>query len=233
MAEEKEENVEIPEGAIVFHMTPFGSVIDMTTESGRKLFHMASAPLGDVPFDGNSHNVNSFLDKCKERAVMIQCEPIFKFTKYNEDLSMFTNYASISVDECRALALNRYSIDNWHKQASYCMGLSIMASIDETVRRNVVPFRDSFEINAYADGPTLLRVILKCVYVDTSATVFNVRNNLASPTLNDFENDIQKLNRHIREQVATLQARGERAGTDISHVLLKAYKTSENETFVQ
>ena len=68
MAEEKEENVEIPKGAIVFHMTPFGSVIDMTTESGRKLFHMASAPLGDVPFDGNSHNVNLFLNRCKERA---------------------------------------------------------------------------------------------------------------------------------------------------------------------
>ena len=221
------------DGAIVFCMTPFGSVIDMSTESGRKLFHMAAAPLGDVLFDGKSHNVNSFLDKCKERAVMIQCEPIFRFNSHGENLSIFTNYTSSTVEEIKAQALVRYETDNWHKQASYCMGLSIMSSIDDTVRRTVVPFRDTFETNFYVDGPTLLRVILKCVYVDTSATVFNVRNNLASMTLNDFDNDILKLNRHVREQVATLQARGERAGTDIAHILLKAYKTSENETFIQ
>ena len=42
-------------GAIVFCMTPFSSVIDMSTESGRKLFHMAATPLGDVLFLMESH----------------------------------------------------------------------------------------------------------------------------------------------------------------------------------
>ena len=43
------------DGAIVFCMTPFSSVIDMSTESGRKLFHMAATPLGDVLFLMESH----------------------------------------------------------------------------------------------------------------------------------------------------------------------------------
>lgn len=216
-------------GPAGFSMTPFGANhVDMNTDAGRKLYQMATAPLGETKFDGSPHNVSSFLDKLKERTMTNNCSEIFSIGY----LTLFAHYAQITVDEVRAAAIVRHSVNNWQKQSSYWVGLAISGSITDEVRSSIIHFREKYEIAGYVDGPTLLRVLLEAAHIDTTATAFNIRNNLSTITLAAFDNDVKRLNEHVRQQIFTLQARGETNGTEIGHILIKAYATSENESFL-
>lgn len=81
-----------------FYMSPFGSsYVNRFSNEDRKLFSMATSPLGDTKFDGARHNISSFLDKIKERAIANSCMDIVEV----QCLTFFDNYAQLTIDQIR------------------------------------------------------------------------------------------------------------------------------------
>ena len=84
---------------------------------------------------------------------MIQCQEIVDVTKNGQTVNILSNYTGRSKDKSHNTIPNE-------RLAEASMGLSITSSIDDTLRRAIVRFQELWSVQNYADGPTLLRVIL-------------------------------------------------------------------------
>jgi hypothetical protein len=95
-------------------------------------------------------------------------------------------------------------------------------------------FSKQYTINGIASGVALLKLIIMESYIDTNATTKLLRERLSSldKYIVEIKSDIEKFNLYVKNQMGSLEARGETT-MDLLANLFKAYANASDREFKQ
>ena len=223
-------------GGTLFRLTPYGDVLDLSNDKDTKLFKSACDPF-ETSFNGEIKHVTPFIDKVKNRAKHIQCYSIFNVQMPNGNhMSLFDKWSTITKEEVRAAAANRWTTNNWAKQASYIMGKSILESLSEEFRARVIQGAEDYEMieagAKYNDGPCLLKRIFDLVFVQTDDEGFTIRDKILTMKLSDYDYNVIEFNAAMKDLTMHLKATEDEMGDKATkHSLIRAYNDAKNDTF--
>ena len=108
----------------------------------------------------------------------------------------------------------------------------LMNSLSKEATDTITIWKDDYFINGHPSGTLLLRVIIRESYIDTNASATAVREKLNSLDLymTTIDSDISKFNLYVKQQLATLAARGETTH-DLLTNLFKGYLACSDPIF--
>ena len=186
-------------------------------------------------------NFSVYQDNVQRRSQHIQCVPIFNVTRNGITESILTRYGQINTVDARSEAIQRWSNDDWLRQASYIMGKCILDSITEEFRSRVLRYESDYLItqpdgSTAPDGPlvhhtTICRIVSPATLY-TSQSAFETLQTMR-PVV--FKIDISEFNQAFIRQRRLLQASQGGAGlsndSNSIHYLIQAYKSVPCEEF--
>ena len=232
-----------PAQSQVFNIKPYGKIIDTSTKQGSELYGQAIKKF-DPFYDGSEDHLHTFIDKVKQRAGHLNCVKIFNVTQYNASGSrskrnIFDDYNSLTLQEVRDAATERWRTNTWLKQASYIMGTAMLNSLDQDFRSRVADHSEDYTIIednvACVDGSTLLKMIYTLVLPETGYSAFTLIQDLNSLNLEDYGNNIIELHKQVRRIVKRIRAskNGKKSIPDhtIVFYIMQAYEKARCDQF--
>ena len=227
--------------------------LNYSREADRKLFAKATAPI-DPPYDGQLADLRAFLTKVRTHAAKHAWTELVTISDAaGVPHNLITHYGQLTIEEVHADAINRYVTDeNRLKQNSHQMYLFLMASMADDMLNMVTANEDQYKIvtvtqaapanpgdpvpapvtHEMEDGPSLLKLIVNKVYLDTRATVTTIRTDLGRlvEKMHELGSDVTEFNKHVDLLVNALTARGETTQDLLTH-LFAAYQSTSDRDF--
>ena len=210
------------------------ALIDYSTSEGAKIYKANTEAL-DTKFDGNVKNLRVFLADAARHATAAGWDEITNVdTDGNGTMrSLFTQYGLIKEERVRAAAVVYIGNNDRAAQNAYQMYLFLYKSLDEAFKAKVLTKEDMFIVNRRHDGPSLLKLIVTEVKVQTRSTSSHIRQSLMS--LDKYmketaKSDISAFNRYVQECRDDLASYGEES-TDLLLYLFRAYQASSDAEF--
>mmetsp|Transcript_21623 Transcript_21623/g.36824 ORF Transcript_21623/g.36824 Transcript_21623/m.36824 type:complete len:423 (-) Transcript_21623:240-1508(-) len=232
--------------AIAFALTPALAVIgiiDLSTTSGHKLWKAGTAAL-PTEYDGTPQGLHLFLYELEHRAedfgwdrlVTIDIAPPGAVRRVYRNL--ITQHRTISLENVKANAVNYVAANNRDTQNSRMMLLCILASLDKDTRALMMTETEAFTITEgyppvrFKDGPTLLKVLLRKIHVETRATNFYLRQQMTKlpSKFIKLNYNVEKFNQEVSLLIYGLASGGEKS-SDLSGNLFAAYLSAKDRTF--
>ena len=122
-----------------------------------------------------------------------------------------SNYGEVDIDHLKQHDTTYIGQANRAAQDSAQLYNCLMNSLSKEATDTITIWKDDYFINGHPSGTLLLRVIIRESYIDTNASTTAVREKLNSLDLYmaTIDSDISKFNSYVKQQLATLAARGE------------------------
>jgi hypothetical protein len=232
----------IPPPPPVFALNPadlFGAgFADYATTEGRKDYERAIAPL--VPqYDGDQKGLKLFMHNISHKAhvngwtnTILTIPVVVAGVAINR--SILTQYGLITLEDVRAQAITYLGQNTRASQDSNNLKLFLDKSLGPDIMMRVLGQCNQYTVNGVEDGPSMLRVVLNLVGINSRATVSVIRRSLrALPTkMSELNSDILKFNEFVKEQTSELTARGETVD-DLMASIFEAYQAVDDEGFVR
>jgi hypothetical protein len=146
---------------------------------------------------------------------------------------LLTQHGQVTIEDMRAAAAVYLVQDCRAKQAA-CQLLTLLTnSLDKSIARKLMLRKAEYTVLGEQDGPTMLKVLIATVCIETRATVSCIRTALMvlPDKLQEFESDITKFNQYVTELVEGLTARGETEDNLLNNLFM-TYKKTGNPQFV-
>lgn len=208
--------------------------IDYNTKEGNKAYERAIEPLDPV-YDGRTKGLQMFIHQIKRQATICGwTHSILTIPVGNEQLPLLTKYGQITMQHIADHAATYMAIDGRAQQDAQNFKLFLDGSLDKDLMMRVLAQSDKYTINGQEHGPSMFRVILKIVGIETKATIAVINATLrALPAkLVELKNDVVMFNEYVTEQCSELTSRGQEPN-DLLYLLFEAYLTSTNKIFVE
>jgi hypothetical protein len=228
-------------GAPVFALTPAAlmgnaAFIDYNSKEGNKAYERAIEPL-DPPYDGSTKGLQMFIHQIKRKATIcgwtnsILTIPI---GNGNRPLSLLTQYGQITMQNLADHAATYMNNDCKAQQDATNLKICLDGSLDKDLMMRVLAQSDKYTINGQEHGPSMFRIILKIVGIETKATIAVINATLRTlpAKLVEVKNDIVAFNEYVTEQCHELTSRGQQPN-DLLYLLFEAYLTCTNKIFVE
>ena len=233
-----------PVPPIAFSLTPYNlgnTILDYRTPEGRKHYDRATQQLNEIKYDCQSDNLRSFLEDLGRRADAFGWStPTTGILQIPKDLNdptqghydLLANYGEIDFDHIRQHETNNVGQQTRSAQDSAQLYNCLMNSLSKEATDLITIWKDDYVINGHLSGVLLLRVIIRESYIDTNATATAVREKLSSLDMYmaTIDSDIGKFNSYVKQQLATLNARGETT-QDLLTNLFKGYLACSDPIF--
>ena len=224
-----------------FLLTPYqmNSIVDYRTSEGRKFYDKATSSVSNVPFDGSTDNLLTFLDDVTRRANEFGWDDegvgIFEVpddTTSTGYKSLLKNYGEFTLENIRNHEKTYITGVNRAAQDTVMLHNALMNSLSPEGKAKVIVWRNSYIINNIPSGLALFKVIIRESHIDSQATAASIRIKLSNldtyiPTIG---HDIGQFNRYVKRQIQALRARGEMTH-DLLTNLFKAYLAIPDKTF--
>jgi len=231
-AEEEEEEQQ------TFNLKPYGRVLDTTTKRGSELYNQAIKAF-ESKYDGNEGTFHNFMSKVKQRAGHLMCGGIFNVEENGKTYNLFEDYSSITTEMAKGTAMNRWRINDWHKQGSYIMGMAMLDSLEDEFRARLLTYQDDYTIMENdvpcVDGPLVLKQITRLVQPETGYSGYTLMSELQGLKLENYGYDLLKLHEAMKNLIlrirATKDGRESVNDTMIRYILLDIYDSARCEDF--
>ena len=214
-------------------------VIDYTTSMGAKIRKAAIEPL-DVPFDGKSANLQTFLKQVQDRARDSGWNDILTISdqaaENPQNRNLITQHRMLTIENVRAAAAAYIGHPVRNAQNSDMLYQFLDKSLSKEMRKTMMTERSKYEITAndvtYNDGPSFLKALLMKSQVETNATNFYLRETLQRlpEKISDMDDNIEDFNDYVSMQVTNLSAGGQ-TSTDLLVSLFLAYQRVKDRDF--
>jgi hypothetical protein len=210
---------------------------DYTTTEGRKHFERATEPL-DTPYDGSSKGLNMFIHQIKSKASVcgwtnsIMTMPTVANPHIN--LSLLVHYGQLTLDDVHAHALTYINQPVRASQDANNLKVFLDGSLGKDLMMRVVAQQERYTIQGVEHGPSMFRVIIGIVGIETRATIAVINATLRTlpAKMAELKGDVVTFNEFVMEQCSELTSRG-RQPYDLLFLLFEAYRTVENKPFVE
>ena len=227
-----------------FSLTPYNmgnNILDYSTPEGRKHYDRATEKLNEVKYDCQSDNLRSFLEDLTRRANAfgwsMQATGILQIPKVLNDptqgyYDLLSNYGEVDFDHLRQYESTIIGQATRAAQDSAQLYNCLMNSLSKEATDTITIWKDDYFLNDHPSGTLLLRVIICESYIDTNVSATAVREKLNSLDLYmaTIDSDIAKFNSYVKQQLATLAARGETT-QDLLTNLFKEYLACADPIF--
>ena len=152
----------------------------------------------------------------------------------NRPLSLLTQYGQITMQNLADHAATYMNNDCKAQQDATNLKICLDGSLDKDLMMRVLAQSDKYTINGQEHGPSMFRIILKIVGIETKATIAVINATLRTlpAKLVEVKNDIVTFNEYVTEQCHELTARGQQPN-DLLYLLFEAYLTCTNKIFVE
>ena len=225
-----------------FALTPgqieAGKIVDMNSKQGRELYHKAIQPL-KVPFDGDSKNINMFQSQLLRKVEIYGWDAstgnILSIPDAKSNPKNFiTEYGCLTKTDLVLNAADFVGITNRKAQNNHMMVECMLASIDEACFYKISNEQDKYTITGVKVASLLYKLLMAKAIVDTRATTYQFRNNLANLDnyMTSVNSNIEMFNIHVKNTVEGLKARGESVD-DLMMLLFKGYKAASDSKFIE
>ena len=208
--------------------------IDYDSKEGNKAYERAIAPLDPV-YDGNSKGVQMFLHQIKRKATICGWIPsILTIPVNGVGLSLLTQYGQITMQDIEAHATTYMAVEGRAQQDASNFKTFLDGSLDKDLMMRVLAQHDKYTIMNQEHGPSMFRVILKIIGIETKATIAVINASLRTlpAKMNEVKHDIVMFNEYVTEQCLELTSRGQQPN-DLLYLLFEAYLTCSNKIFVE
>jgi hypothetical protein len=226
--------------APVFALTPAALMgnavfIDYNSKEGNKAYERAIEPI-DPPYDGSTKGVQMFIHQIKRKATICGwINTILTIPVGNGDTrSLLTQYGQITMQHLADEAAVYMNRDCKAQQDATNLKICLDGSLDKDLMMRVLAQKDLYTINGHEHGPSMFRIILKIVGIETKATIAVINATLRSlpAKMVEVKNDIVLFNEYVTEQCHELTSRGQQPN-DLLYLLFEAYLTCTNKIFVE
>jgi hypothetical protein len=226
-------------GVVTFALSPAltsNLLLDYRTGEGIKIYGKAAAPL-DVLFNGDSGGLRLFLSKVQQRATQFGWTTILQINKAAQVYNLIENYGQVTIESVRLQAMAIEAANSRDTQNSLQMYTFLITSITDGLLGKVISQREQYtSVGGFLDGPSLLKVLVTILHVDTRAQASHIRQCLARLSITilspEYNCDIQKLNKYVVVLEEGLAARGE-ASQDTMMNVQAAYMACKDADFVR
>jgi hypothetical protein len=224
---------------VTFALSPAlasNTMLDYKTSEGIKIYGKATSPL-DSLFDGDSGALRLFLSKVQQRATQFGWTPILQIDQGGTILSFIENYGQITINSIKAAAAIHVAANDRNTQNSSQMYTLLITSITDVLLGKVISQKEHYKSTAgFQDGPSLLKVIVTILQVDTRAQAGYIRQCLARLSIviltPEYNCNIQKINEYVVVLEEGLAARGESSQDTMMNVQA-AYMVCKDADFVR
>jgi hypothetical protein len=227
---------------VPFSMAPVfatnGDVLDFTKVENIKFYNRAIGALEQTAkFDLSPGKLKGFLHAIENRArstawtTILEVPMDIAYPLANR-YSLITQYGQISWGQVQASVMSYNNTQSRLAQDSEMLYLSLSASLTDEASTHMALFRNQYTINGHPAGAAFLKLIIMESYVDTQASTRLTREKLSSldTYMVSVKSDVEKFNLYVRDQVASLEARGE-ITEDLLANLFKAYAKASDREF--
>jgi hypothetical protein len=230
----------IPPAAPHFALVPgadYSAVLDYTTATGRKTYENATAPL-DPKYDGTPGGLRGFLSSVENKAKMHGWDiHLFKITIAGtiSTKDLLVEHGQIKLSDVRAQATQYIGQPTRRAQAAAHLQAFLSESLQDDILLQVKDMRSEYTVGGSEDGPTMLKLLLSIVSINTRATVACLHAEMqALPAkLEEYESNITKFNTYVKSVMVQLRANGERTHPETLNALFTTYKTAEDDVFAK
>ena len=208
--------------------------IDYTTKEGNKIYERAIDPLDPV-YDGNSKGVQMFLHQIKRKATICGWIPsILTIPVGGVNFSLLSQYGQITMQDIEAHANTYMAVEGRAQQDASNFKIFLDGSLDKDLMMRVLAQSDKYTINGSEHGPSMFRIILKIIGIETKATIAVINASLRTlpAKLSEVKYDVVQFNEYVTEQCLELTSRGQQPN-DLLYLLFEAYLTCNNKIFVE
>lgn len=208
--------------------------IDYNTKEGHKAYSLAIKPL-ETPYDGTPKGLQMFIHQIKLKATICGwLHTIFMIPILGQQLSLLTQYGQVTMQHIINHANTYMTVACKAQQDAVNFKLFLDGSLSKELMMRVLAQRDKYTINGQEHGPSMFRVILKIVGIETKATIAVINATLRTlpAKLIEVKHDIVVFNEYVTEQCLELTSRGQQPN-DLLYLLFEAYLTSSNKIFVE
>jgi hypothetical protein len=229
-----------PTRPVAFALSPALATITLInygTVEGIKLYGRAWAPLDNL-FNGDSASLRLFLYKVQTRATQSGWTAILQISNQaGQVFDFIENYGQITIAAIRVQATALEAANSRNTQNSSQMYAFLITSINDELLGKVMSQKEQYtSVGGFQDGPSLLKLIVTILHVDTRAQAGYIRQCLARLSITvltaEYNCDIQKLNEHVIVLEEGLTARGETSQDTMMNVQA-AYMVCKDADFVR
>ena len=214
-------------------VSPFDGQLDPTTDTGRKLYELATKALPQL-FDGKAENYMLFIQSVQQRVRFCRWERILPCSNDRGHLrNILTQHGQLTLanvvderDRFRNIRVPTQRDEQDFMKRHWLFDF-LNASLHPDFKKNklIVKYWD-----IDYDGPTLLMSILTSSYQGTRVQIFSIKEQLNGLSLRKFGMDVHRMHAMVRENILKLHAAGSEH-QDIILSLFRAYRQAPNAEF--
>jgi hypothetical protein len=231
---------QIPPMAPHFALVPgadYSTILDYTTATGRKTYENATAPL-DPKYDGTPSGLRGFMSSVENKAKMHGWDlHLFRISVAGTHVvkDLLVEHGQITLNDVRVQATQYIGQPTRKAQAAAHLQAFLSESLKDDILLQVKDRRGEYTVNGVEDGPTMLKLLLSIVSINTRATVACLHAEMqALPAkLDEYESNITKFNTHVKSIMVQLRANGETTHPETLNTLFTTYKTADDEVFAK
>lgn len=245
--------VNIPPAPVVFARSPGEYVdpagpqfINWASEREVKAYKTAIKGLEDK-FDLSPLKLQSFMNRVQERATMFNWQEILDIIlpvpaavpgmplpQAPQPINLITNYGQVTLAQVQAHAGVYMAIEGRLNQQSGMLYSFLSNSIDIKAHNILDITPQSYTVNGRKDGVCFLKELITKAYVDTNATVDNIRKSIAKldEKIKELKFDIKAFNAYVLTQVNAMNAHGVQCPELLTN-LFTAYGQVQDPEFEQ
>jgi hypothetical protein len=223
------------------YVDPNNQFIDFSLERERKIYKSATTGL-EQKFDLSPTKLQSFLNRVQERVAEYNWNDIIEVTfpippgavVPPPNLNLITNYGQITKDQVKAHAEVYMMMQDRRNQRSGMLYHFLNQSLTEEAHNILDINVANYTINGQKEGVCFLKEIITQAYVDTNATVDNIRKSIAKldDKIKELKFDVKTFNAYVQTQVNALAAHGITC-TELLTNLFTAYNQVQDSEFIQ
>jgi hypothetical protein len=226
--------------APVFALTPAtlmgnAAFIDYNSKEGNKAYERAIEPI-DPPYDGSTKGVQMFIHQIKRKATICGWINTILTIPVGNGItrSLLTQYGQITMQHLADEAAVYMNTECKAQQDATNLKICLDGSLDKDLMMRVLAQKEQYTINGQEHGPSMFRIILKIVGIETKATIAVINATLRTlpAKMVEVKNDIVLFNEYVTEQCHELTSRGQQPN-DLLYLLFEAYLTCTNKIFVE
>jgi hypothetical protein len=225
-----------PAQAPTFALTPARaqtSLLDYNSKSGSTIFRSNTEPL-EPSYDLNPAELSAFLQKMQRRSRKAAWETNMMVPVNGQGKDFFTNYGTISLEDCQLYAATYTGQPNRLAQNAYQIATCLEESLTDSAIQKVETQSDRYIINGSPDGLCLLKCIIIDGAIDTRYTTLHIKEKLQQlhTYMVKVEHNVPAFNTEVKLLEKSLIARGETpVESDMLLNLFNGYKANADENF--
>ena len=213
----------------------YTTILDYTTTTGRKTFENATTPL-DPKYDGKPDGLRGFIASMGNKA-KLQGWAIHLFqipiAGTNSVKDLLIEHGQIKLSDVSAKATQYIGHPTRTAQAAAHLQAFLSDSLEQDILLQVQDRNSEYTVNGVEDGPTMLKLLLSIVSINTRATVACLHAEMqALPAkMDEFESNITKFNTHVKAIMVQLRSNGETTHPETLNTLFTTYQKADDTVF--